>query len=384
MEYQRGMMEFDRSLVARDSDLGNRIVATAAAYSLELTLPGGTMIPAGGVTWVGVLPTHRRRGLLTSLMRRQLDDIAARGEALAVLTASESSIYGRFGYGMASFAASFEIARRHADFTERAQSIGATGRVNLIEHEEALDILPGVYERVRAEQPGAVSRSPQYWQGYLRDPYEIDEGFGPRFYVTYVSAAGTLDGAAFYRIMNSWHHGIASNILSVNELLAVTPVAYAAMWRYLLSVDLVETIRTARRPVDEPLRWLLSDPRRLRCTRLGDDLWVRILDIPAALSARSYRTEDRIIFEVTDAFRPQSSGRYLLEAGTDGSTCRSDTRTEADLALDMTDLAAVYLGNASFSALARAGRVVELTPGALTRADLLFSTDRAPYCGTPF
>ncbi|MGO8951179.1 MAG: GNAT family N-acetyltransferase [Ktedonobacterales bacterium] len=384
IEAWRTTLEFDRTLAVLDSNAGNRIVATTGAYSLELTLPGGTMLPAAGVTWVGVLPTHRRQGLLTSLMRRQLDDTQARGEALAILTASESSIYSRFGYGEASDAAYFEIDRRHVVFAQRARSIGTAGRISLIEHEEALDILPTVYDRVRAQQAGAVSRSPEYWSVTLHNPYEPADGFGPRFYVTYTSAAGTIDGAAHYRVKPNWEQGSPAHTLWVAELLAATPVAYAGLWRYLLSIDLVATIRATRRRVDEPLRWLLDDPRRLRYTAVADDLWLRLLDIPVALGARSYRTRDRIVFEVADAFRPQVAGRYLLEARPDGASCRAYTAAEADLVLDVSDLGAVYLGGVNFSTLARAGRVEERTPGTLARADLLFSTDQAPYCGTPF
>ncbi len=382
-ESLRSLVEFDRTLAVRDSDFGDRIVATAGAYSMELTLPGATMVPAAGVTWVGVLPTHRRRGLLTLLMQRQLDDIRARGEALAILTASESSIYPRFGYGQASEAATVEIDGRHGAFSYRAQSLGSAGRLCLIEHDEALDIFPSVYERVRAAQPGAVSRNAAYWQVNLEQPYEAVDGYGPRFYVTYTSPAGTIDGAAHYRIKPNWDQGIATNALWVTELLAATPAAYAGLWRYLLSIDLVATIRARKRPVDEPLRWLLADPRRLRFTTVTDDLWVRLLDIPVALGARSYRTSDRIVFEVADSFRPQVAGRYLLEAGPDGASCKAYSGA-ADLVLDVTDLSATYLGGVSFSTLARAGRVLEHSAGVLARADLLFSTDRAPYCGTPF
>jgi predicted acetyltransferase len=395
LEIWRTACEFDRTLVTVDPEDGDRFVATAGAYSLELTLPGGALLPAAGVTWVGVLPTHRRQGLLTALMRRQLDDVSDRGEALAILNASESSIYARFGYGQASEATVLEIDRQHTAFAHRSlvspargSSELAPGRVRVIDHEEALGLLPAVYDRVRRLQPGAVSRIPEYWTSSLQDPYEPVDGFGPRYYVSYVSSAsGTVDGAAHYRIKPYWDQGFPAHTLEVNELLAVTPSAYTELWRYLLSLDLVQTIRVLRRPVDEPVRWQLADPRRLRPTRITDELWVRLLDIEAALSARSYRTYDRLLFDVTDTFRPQVAGRYLLEVGQSGAGCHrtaSDTGTHADLTLDISDLSSTYLGGVSFSTLGRAGRVTEETPGALTRADLLFSTDRAPYCGTPF
>jgi predicted acetyltransferase len=391
----RSASEFDRALAAIDPLDGNRFVATAGAYSLELTLPGGSLMPAAGVTWVGVLPTHRRQGILNALMRRQLDDVAARGEALAILTASESAIYARFGYGQATQATLWEIDRVHAAFSQRSPALPGTegasdqvpGQIRLMEHEEALDVLPVLYDRVRRLQPGAISRSPGYWTATLHGPYETTNGFGPRFYVCYVSAAGEVDGASYYRIKPNWDQGFPANTVEVNEILAVSPAAYSALWRYLLSLDLVQTIRVVRRPVDEPVRWLLADPRRLRLSRLTDDLWVRLLDVEAALGARRYRTHDRLSFDVADSFRPQLAGRYLLEAGPDGAECRriaGSTGTHADLSLDISDLGSTFLGGVSFSTLARAGRVIEETSGALARADLLFSTDRAPYCGTPF
>jgi predicted acetyltransferase len=395
LENWRLISEIDRVLAAIDPLDGNRMVATAGAFSLELTLPGGPLVPVAGVTWVGVLPTHRRQGILTALMRRQLDDVAARGEALAILTASESSIYSRFGYGQATEAAVWEIDCRHAAFSQRSlvsldRTLAAkpSGQVRMMEHEEALGILPQVYDRARRLQPGAVSRSQEYWNaGYLQDPYETVNGFGPRFYVSYISAAGEVDGASHYRIKPNWDQGFPASTVEVNEILAVSPTAYSELWRYLLSLDLVQTIRVVRRPVDEPVRWLLADPRRLRLARLTDDLWVRLLHVETALGARGYRTHDRLSFDVADGFRPSVAGRYLLTAGPDGAECRriaAGTSTHADLTLDISDLGSTYLGGVSFSTLARAGRVIEETPGALARADLLFSTDRAPYCGTPF
>jgi predicted acetyltransferase len=381
-ESWRELVELDRTLAAFDPEEGHQIVASAGAYSFDLTLPGGATLPAAGVTWVGVRPTHRRRGLLTALMRRQLEDIQARGEAVAVLTASESAIYGRFGYGHATDQANVEIDRRDATF--RPARTNADGRIRLIDHTEAESVLPEVYERIRLHRPGAVSRSAKFWKALLQiAPEPVDE-FGPRFYVTYTGAQGEqVDGAAHYRLKPGWDLGYPAYTLQLGELLAATPEAYTGLWRYLLSVDLVQTVRALRRPVQEPLRWLLADPRRLRTTRIADELWVRLVDIPVALAARQYRASDRLVFEVADLSRPEAAGNVLLETEA-GSAASSYTGVRGDLALDVADLGAVYLGGVSFSLLAQAGRVVEMTPGALTRADRLFSTELAPYCGTPF
>jgi predicted acetyltransferase len=378
----RQVAELDRTLAVFDSEAGHQIVGSAGAYSFELTLPGGATLPAAGVTAVGVRPTHRRQGLLTTLMRRQLEDIRERGEAIAILTASESAIYGRFGYGQATDQATLEIDRRDAAFRKADASTG--GRIRLIDHEEAQGVLPEVYERIRLHQPGAVSRNQAFWRQLLDYTPDPADNFGPRYYVTYTGAAGEqVDGAAYYRVKPGWDLGYPAGTLQVSELLAVTREAYAGLWRYLLSVDLVQTIRAGRRPVQEPLRWLLADPRRLRTTRIADEIWLRLVDVPAALAARRYRASDRLVFDVADPFRPDATGNVLLET-TEGSATASYTAKAGDIALDVADLGAAYLGGVSFSLLAQAGRVIELTPGALARADLLFSTDRAPYCGTPF
>lgn len=377
IEEIRATFAFERSLAAF---VDGRLVGTAGAYPFTMTLPGLTSTPVAGVSWVGVRPTHRRRGILRVLMERQLDDVAARGEALAILTASESGIYARFGYGLATSSMSVEIDPRYARFQ---QPITPTGRLEMLDHEQALAVLPEIYDRARRLQPGALTRSPERWRGILAQSAERDKRDGPRFYASYESAPGQVDGAAIYRIKGQWADDIAANVLTVREVMATTAEAYAALWDFLLYVDLVGTVRAEERPVDDPLRWLLAEPRRLRVTRLGDELWVRLLDIPAALSARRYAVTGALVFAVHDAFRPRDDGRYMLEAGRDGAVCRP-TDAAADIALDVAELGAVYLGGVSFSTLARAGRIHEASAEALRRADALFAPDRAPFCGTGF
>jgi predicted acetyltransferase len=257
----------------------------------------------------------------------------------------------------------------------------------LIDRTQALAVLPDVYDRARRLQPGAIDRSAALWHSILRDSPQRDQSDGPRFYVTYESARvrtlSQLDGAAVYRIKERWADDLPANVLTVREVLATTPQAYAALWQYLLSVDLVGAVRAEERPVDEPLRWLLVEPRRLRTTRLGDELWVRLLDIPMALTARRYATRDALVFEVHDALRPQIGGRYALDGSPEGATCRPTT-SSPDLVLGVAELGATYLGGVTFSTLTRAGRVEEVTAGALRRADTLFAAERAPFCGTSF
>lgn len=377
IERSRASFEFDRSLAAFDN---GHIVAAAGAFSFDLTLPGLTTTPVAGVSYVGVLPTHRRRGLLRALMRRQIDDVRARGEALAILTASESVIYGRFGYGLATQSATLEIDPHYAAFRRPPDDAGT---VALVDKETAGSVLPGVYDRVRRRQPGMITRAEGWWSEWLRDPEDQRNGMSARFYVTYTSASGEVDGYTTYRIKEEWNHGLPASPLQVGEVIAATPEAYAALWRYLLDVDLIGTVRTRDSSLDEPLRWLLADPRRLRTTRLGDFLWLRVVDIPAALSARRYPMAGALSFDLIDSFCPDNAGRYRLEGGSDGATCRR-TNVEPEIALDVADLGAIYLGGVRPGTLARAGRIEERAPGALDRADALFAGDRLPWCGTGF
>lgn len=376
----RPTFEFDRSIAAFD---GEQIVGTAGAFTFELTVPGPAFLPAAGVSWVAVVPTHRRRGILREMMRQQLHDVRDRGEPLAILLAAESAIYGHFGYGLATSAVDIEIERAHAQFLPAAQAASASGgRVRLISHDDALAFLPPLYDRARRTRPGIVSRNETVWRFTLRSP-QAHMGSGPRFYALYENASGQPEGAAYYRVTSQWEHSLPRSILTVEEMIALTPAARAALWRYCLDVDLVATVRGRHVPLDEPLRWLLADPRRMRVTAMIDELWVRLVDLPRALAGRRYAAAGRVVLEVRDSFLPENSGRYELEAGPDGAACQ---RTEAapDIALEVADLGAVYLGGVRFRSLADAGRVRELTPGSLVRADAFFATALAPYCGTDF
>jgi predicted acetyltransferase len=314
-------------------------------------------------------------------MRRQLEDVRARGEALAVLTASEGAIYRRFGYGVATSVVYTEIERAHSAFLAPQKF---PGRYRLVEQEEAIkEVLPPLYDDVRRACVGELSRTAAKWWGQYRLANVPGGGFGPHLFVVYESSLGRVDGAAVYRARLEWTNGVPDGTLEITELIARTPEAYAALWRYCLDVDLVARIRGRHRPVDEALRWMLADSRRLRVTHLADNLWVRLLDIPAALSARRYSTAGRLTFELSDAFLPDLSGRYTLETGPGAADCaRSDH--PADLSLDIASLAAAYLGGVSFTSLALAGLVREETPGALARADAMFATFPAPYCSTHF
>jgi predicted acetyltransferase len=369
--------EYDRSIAAFD---GDRIVGTGGAYSMELTLPGLTTMPVGGLTAIGVLPTHRRRGILRSMILYHFDEVEGRGEMVSALGASESVIYGRFGYGMATTCAEYEIDPRYGAFL-RPPAGG--GRLRLLEPDETAKLVPPFYDRYRRGQPGELDRPQPWWDVYVRDPDWTRQGASRHFDVVHESEPGRVDGWLSYRVESRWSKGLASNLVKVRALVGLTPEADAALWHYCLTMDLAGSIQVYDRPVDDPIRWRLADPRRLRASYVDDQLWIRLLDLPGALSARRYATEGQLVLEVTDALRPRNQGRFRLEGGPDGATCEP-TRAEPDLALDIADLSAAYLGGASMATLARAERVAELIPGALLHADRMFASDPRPISTTHF
>jgi len=369
--------EYDRSIAAFD---GDRMVGTGGAYSMDLTLPGLTTIPIGGLTAISVLPTHRRRGILRSMIAYHFEEVERRGELVSALGASESVIYGRFGYGLATTFADYEIDPRRGQFL---RPVASRGRLRLLDPEETAKLVPPLYDRYRRGQPGELSRPQAWWDVYARDPEWSRRGASRHYDVVYESGPGRVDGWVSYQIESRWPNGLAANIVKVRMLVGLTVEAEAALWRYLLDLDLAGTIKLTDRPVDDPIRWRLADPRRLRVTEVGDQLWVRLLDLPGALAARRYAVDDALTLEVSDALRPRNQGRFRLEGGPDGATCEPTT-AEPDLALDVADVGAAYLGGASLASLARAERVAERTPGALLRADRMFAAAPPPICTTHF
>lgn len=373
----RSIFNFERSLAAFD---GADIVATSGNISFRLTVPGPAVVPAAGVTWVSVLPTHRRRGLLRAIMAGLLDDAVSRGEPLAILYASESIIYGRFGFGLASSAASLEIETRHARL---AFTPSEEGRIVFLMPDRARTVLPPLYDRIRRQTNGAIDRGEGWWRLWADDPERHRDGWSSRFCLVYERDDGTPEGYATYRAKRHWEDGGPAHVIEVGDLMALTAEARAALWRTLLSLDLVAKVQTFNSPVDEPLRWMLADPRRLRTTRVADGIWVRILDVSAALAARRYDAEGTLVLEVTDTFRPETAGCYRLNGSRDGAECRR-TSQQADISLSIADLGAAYLGGVPLSTLAQAGRVQERVPGALRRADAMFTTTPAPWATTDF
>jgi predicted acetyltransferase len=363
MEAVTRVLPEGRMLAAVD---GDAIVGGAGAFQFELTIPGGP-VPVSGVTVVGVLPTHRRRGVLRELMRGQLDAVNQRGEPLAILWASEGGIYPRFGYGLASLSGDIEIHRAHSAY---ARPLEWSGQGRLVPLAEALEPLQDVYDRVAAEIPGMLSRTPDWWRArLLADPEWRRSGRGEKA-CTVLEVDGRPEAYALYRVNYAFEGNLSTGVTEVVEAVGATPAATAAIWRFLLDVDWMERVTSELLPLDHPLLHLVAEPNRLRF-RVGDGIWVRLVDVGAALAARSYAEDGDIVLAVADTFCPWNDARY----GLDGSK----TTAPPDLRLDVDALGSAYLGGFTVGQLARAGRVEELTPGAVERADALFGTGRAPW-----
>jgi len=372
-EYPAHLLTAERSLAVRD---GDTVVATAGSYGFDVTVPGGAQVPMAGVCMVTVHPTHRRRGILRRVMAAQLDDVARRGEPLAGLTASEASIYERFGYGTATFTTRWDLESDHARLLHAPVP---TGRVRMVDAKDAAQAAHQVYSRIAPTRVGELAR-PEAWWPRLFAPARN----GPRFFTAvHDDVTGAPDAFARYVLDAHWPDGVASSTLRVLEVQAVDAEAEAAMWSFLFGIDLVGIVTAGERPVDDPLRWRLPDARRLRVRQLRDHLWIRVLDVAAALGARRYGADDALVLELVDDFRPENSGAWLVDGGPDGATC---TRTDraADLALSAADLGALYLGGVPVSTLAAAGRVRELTTGAVVRGDRAFLAHPSPWCTTHF
>jgi predicted acetyltransferase len=301
----------------------------------------------------------------------QLDDIHERGEPLAALWASEETIYGRYGYGLATLVLGHEIPRVWGAYREGIESVGS---VRLVDPETAAKLMPPVYDAVQRVTPGMYQRASSWWEiRQLSDPPEFRFGGGPKHFAV-LEVDGEPQAYAIYRLHTAFGGMGPETTLRGIEVLGSTPEAIQSIWRFLLDVDWTQTIATGFQPVDSPLFLLLARPNFSRPT-IADGLWVRLVDVGAALSGRSYAEDGRVVFDVRDEFCPWNAGRWKLEGGE-----ASRTDEDADLALDVADLATPYLGGFTFRALARAGRLEELRTGGIARADALFRADVAPWC----
>lgn len=359
----RGVFEPERALLVED---GGDVVASAAAFTRDLAVPGGT-VPAAHVTMVGVVPTHRRRGLLTRMMARQLAEVP---EPVAVLWASEGRIYPRFGYGMAAPRVSFSIDTGEV----RLPQPGTSGRLRAVPVDKARPEMQQVYDAVWRDRPGWSGRDDRWWMKVVADPPGQRRGATAQRVIVHDGPAG-VDGYARWRTKSDWSPAGPQGVVIVHEVVAADPEVHLALWRFLLSIDLTRTAKLSLGALDEPLLHLADEPRRLGAT-LGDGLFVRLVNLPAALTVRRYATGVDLVLEVSDQLREANAGRWRLTADPDRVTCiRTDE--PPDLTCDVADLGAAYLGGTTVGALGAAGRVREQRPGALAAASAAFGWHRA-------
>ena len=372
------LAELDRTLALWD---GDQVVATSGIYSRALTVPGA-VVPCAGVTWVSVAPTHRRRGVLTAIMRRQLTELHdQQREPVAALWASEGAIYGRFGYAPATWSGRLSGELRRLAL--RPDVDLGSGRVARVSADEFRAAAVGLHDRLRRLVPGNLERDGRWWERRLRDDPSHRKGAGPYRYLLHTEPDGTVTGYATYRVTSGWTDTAEPDgVLTVEELRADGPGPYAALWSFLLSVDLIRTVRAPAASIDEPLRHLLRDPRALH-SRPVDALWVRLVDVDRALAARRYPAPLDLVVEVRDDVCPWNAGRWRLAGHPAGGYC-GRTDLDPDLVVDVDALAAAYLGGVSLATLQAAGRVTEVSPGAVTLAATAFGWPVSPWCPDDF
>ncbi|MFD8720659.1 GNAT family N-acetyltransferase [Streptomyces sp. NPDC059629] len=370
-ELDRSLTEYERSLAALDA---GELVGTSGAFSFRMSVPGGAVVPTAGITMVSVSATHRRRGVLTSMMRRLLDDSHALGEPLAALYASEPAIYGRFGYGAAASQLLAEIDTSRVTLAVPAGTDDV--RLRYAKPAEVLDVCEEVYAELVPRRPGMLARRPGWEQAGLLDP-ESERGGASALQCVVAELDGRVTGWARFRTKMGWSQSGHDGTVTLEELVALDPATDAALWRFLFGIDLMTTLTVRRRPVDDAWQYLVSDIRRCR-TRLRDSVYVRPVDVGTALAARTYQTPVDVVLDVDDAFCPWNTGRWRLTGDTKGASCERTTDA-ADLSLSVRELGATYLGGVSLLSLARAGRVAELRPGALTEASVAFGSPVPPW-----
>jgi predicted acetyltransferase len=370
-DVETAIFEIDRTLLAT---LDDEPVGIAGAFSLDMSVPG-TTVPVAGVTWVGVVPTARRRGVLTELMRAQLDEIRDRGEHVAALWASEPGIYGRFGYGLASSALSARVERREGAVD------GPSGdhlRTRIVSVGDARPAVETVYEAVRAVRAGMPARDDRWWARCMSDPPSARAGASELRAMVVDEPEGRPLAYALFSATQDWATASAAGVVRVRETLACDAAGAAQLWRTLLNLDLVGAVDVFRLPVDDAFLHLVRDPRRAR-PMLKDGLFVRLVDLPAALAARQYDVAWTGVVEVEDRLAPWNAGRWRLALGPDDVAVER-TDDEPDVVCDVRELGGGYLGGASLVARARAGWLAEHTPGAVAGLSRALRREPAPYC----
>jgi predicted acetyltransferase len=372
VERDQKTWDLSRSLATFDN---GQIVGSTHSYLFDFALPGGASVGAAGVTAVAVQTTHRRRGIVSELMRRQLAEAAEREEPVAILVASEGAIYRRFGYGIGTWAIDVEVDTRE---TRGFTAPSGDGVIKVVDETAADDLFPAIHERARVMTPGGITRPKSWWESIA-----ADRKAGAETHIIYESASGSQDGYARYQINSKWEGGVPQHKLAGNEMMSCTHEAAAALWRHLLSADLVRTVEVWNRPVDEPLKWWLANPRALRVKGVRDHIWVRPLDVAALLSGRRYREDLDVVLEIVDDFGGQASGRYVLTATGGAAEC-SRTDRPGDLVMHVSDLGSILLGGVSLAELHAAGRIDETKAGSVKQADDAFRWSPQPWSNQYF
>jgi len=350
-----------RFRVAFDDD---RIVGMAASYAMDVSLPGGAVVKMGGVTWVSTAVTHRRQGLMRRIVGAVHDDIDARGEPIASLYAAEGGIYEHLDYGVATKTRFTTIDPRTAKLRE--EFCVRPNPVRFLEGEEIVPTISALWDRFRTIRAGEGGRDLEVQEYLVNDRAKTQGAQSGAYYL------GHEDGYAAYRAEERWNDGHPNTSVYLIELVALTPEAHAALWQTLLEMDLVGEIRARCIPIDDPLPYLLENPRSLRTRELNDGVWVNVRDIPASFGARTYRTLDCIVVEV-------GTKRWAIEGGPDGGTCR-EVDSRPDLVTTHGPFSALLYGGVLPSALVAGRRMTARNADVLGRADLFFTTSLAPHC----
>ncbi|NUU22108.1 MAG: GNAT family N-acetyltransferase [Streptomycetaceae bacterium] len=373
----RDVVRLERTQGAFD---GDRIVGTFRSWGGEITVPGGGLVPMSAITNVTVTATHRRRGLLTRMMRADLDASKARGEALAILIAAEYNIYGRFGFGAATDYSLYKVDLTRTRLTDAERShLEDGGGVEVVTPEAMVELGPAIHDTFRRRTPGAITRQELWWPlytGVRKRPGA--RGAEQRFYAVYRDPAGVPTGYLAYRVDEIWEDFLPKATLHVDQLIANTRAAEAALWDYATQVDYVVRIHAGERTGDDLLPLRFTDPRAVTWDSARDFVWVRPLDVPAALAARTYPVPGRLVLRIEDDLG-YAAGTFALAGGTDGATCTA-TDEPAQLSMNAGTLGALYLGGQSAVGLAEVGAIAEHSPGAVALAEVMFRTARRPWC----
>jgi predicted acetyltransferase len=376
VEIDRGMLELDRTIGVFD---GPQLVGGASIFTLEMAVPGG-LAPLAGVTWVSVLPTHRRRGVLSSMMRHQVHGLhESGGEAITGLTASEPPIYGRFGYGPATKGLSLTIPR-HQNALRLPEGTDEVS-LRLVPTGETVELCEEIYARQVPKRSGTLVRTPAWSRAHVADIDQWRAGRSKRRTVL-AERDGKAVGYTRYRTKSEFSAGSPTGRVGVNELVADDPAAYAALLRYLVNIDLTATTMLSGLAVDSPVVHLLMNLRAAE-PQVDDELYLRLVDVDRALASRTYSTQFDLVIEVADVFCPWNDGRWRLSGDEKGAHCERTTAAP-DLALGVRELGAAFLGGVTFTSLAAAGLIEERRSGALGEASRAFAVDLAPWLSYGF